>query len=167
MSCTTSITLPIKIGLIPRTSRPGLPRPRRRPADPWRTCSLLLITWLTGFGNLHSAPENSPDKVSFRIAVHDGPYDFKVRTDPQADAVMLRRVLDQSVFDQRARIEVDGQLAGTWYNTGNNQWKIFAEDDLILDPSTTRGKDQITIRIAPESPTFTAAEYTVFSIKIP
>ncbi|OGP57026.1 MAG: hypothetical protein A2V67_00545 [Deltaproteobacteria bacterium RBG_13_61_14] len=122
------------------------------------------IAWLTGVGIFHDPPEDSPDKVTFAVAEHDGPYEFKAKIDPEAQAVMLRRVLDQSVFDQRARIEVDGQPAGTWFNTGNNQWKIFAEDDLILDPATTEGKEKITIRVTPESKTFTAAEYTVFSI---
>jgi hypothetical protein len=123
-----------------------------------------MIYWTFIGGNRREPPENSPDKVSFTVATHGGPYEFKVKVDPQADAVLLRRVLDQSVFDQRARIEVDGVHAGTWYNTGNNQWKIFAEDDIILDPAATRGKSEITIGIAPESKTWTAAEYTVFSI---
>jgi hypothetical protein len=122
------------------------------------------LAWWTFAGNLHSPPEDSPDRVSFRVAVSHGPYEFKVKIDPRADAVMLRRVLDQSVFDQRAGIEVDGKLAGTWFNTGNNPWKIFAEDDIILDPAATRGKSEITIGIVPESATWTAAEYTVFSI---
>lgn len=136
-------------------------RPRWVPPIWW------MVYWTFIGGKRHEPPVNSPDRVSFKIAEHDGPYEFKVKIDPEADAVMLRRVLDQSVFDQRARLEVDGAHAGTWFNTGNNQWKIFAEDDLILDPAATRGKPEITIRIVPESKTFTASEYSVFSIKAP
>jgi hypothetical protein len=126
-----------------------------------------MLYWTFIGGNRHEPPEDSPDKVSFCVAGHDQPYEFKVKVDPGADAVMLRRVLDQSVFDQRARIEVDGMHAGTWFNTGNNKWKIFAEEDLILDLSATAGKKEITIRVVPESKIFTTTEYTVFCIKLP
>jgi len=135
---------------------------------PWWVAPIWwMLYWTFIGGNRHVPPEDSPDKVTFAVAEHDGPYEFKAKIDPEAQAVMLRRVLDQSVFDQRARFEVDGIHAGTWFNTGNNKWKIFAEDDLILDPSLTRGKKEITIRVVPESKTFTAAEYAVFSIKTP
>jgi hypothetical protein len=126
-----------------------------------------MLYWTFYGGNRREPPADSPDRVSFKVARHSGPCGFKVRIDPQADAVLLRRVLDQSVFDQRAEILVDGRRAGTWFNTENNEWKIFCEDDIILDPSATRGKDEIFIRIVPESGSFTAAEYTVFSIKVP
>jgi hypothetical protein len=125
------------------------------------------MLWNTVRSPFHKPPKDSPDRVSFKVAQHNKPYEFTVKIDPEADAVMLRRVLDQSVFDQKAIIEVDGKTAGIWFNTGNNKWKIFAEDDLILDPSTTAGKSEIKIRVVPESRKFTAAEYTVFSIILP
>jgi hypothetical protein len=124
-----------------------------------------MFYWTLIAGNFHRPPQDSPDRVRFTVAIHDRPHEFTVKIDPEADAVMLRRVLDQSVFDQRACIKVDGQAAATWFNTGNNPWKIFAEDDLILDPATTRGKSEITIAIVPESTVWTAVQYSVFSIK--
>ena len=124
-----------------------------------------MFYWTLIAGNFRRPPQDSPDRVCFTVASHDRPHSFTVKIDPEADAVMLRRVLDQSVFDQRARIEVDGQAAATWFNTGNNPWKIFAEDDIILDPATTRSKGEITIFIVPESTVWTAAQYSVFSIK--
>jgi hypothetical protein len=126
-----------------------------------------MVYWTFIGGNRREPKADSPDRLSFIMAEHDGPYEFKLKIDPRADAILLRRVLDQSVFDQRARIEVDGIHAATWLNTGNNPWKIFAEDDIILNPAATRGKREITIGIVPVSKTFTAAEYTVFSIKVP
>jgi len=113
----------------------------------------MRLAWLT---DIHLNFLDATQRRRFLESVKD-----------QADAVMIRRVLDQSVFDQRARIEVDGKRAGVWFNTGNNRWKIFAEDDLILDPSATAGKSEIKIRVVPESKKFTAAEYTVFSIVLP
>ncbi|HUT55918.1 MAG TPA: DUF2961 domain-containing protein [bacterium] len=128
---------------------------------------MVWTALMTARGNFHDPPDDSPDRVSFIVAEHEAPYEFTARIDPAAEAVMLRRVLDQSVFDQKATVEVDGRPAATWFNTGNNKWKIFAEDDLILDPAATRGKDKITLRIVPRSKIFTAAEYTVFSIVLP
>lgn len=125
----------------------------------------MVILTITGI--LHEPPKNSPDRVKFTVARQQEPCEFTVKVDPQADAIMLRRVLDQSVFDQRARIEVNGKLAGIWLNTGNNKWKIWAEDDLILDPALTRGKGELKIKVAPESRFFSAAEYKVFSIRLP
>ncbi|HUT55919.1 MAG TPA: DUF2961 domain-containing protein [bacterium] len=124
-----------------------------------------MLYWTFIGGNRREPPPDSPDRVGFSVAEHEAPYEFTARIDPDADAVMLRRVLDQSVHDQKAAVEVDGRPAATWFNTGNNKWKIFAEDDIILDPAATRGKDKITLRIVPQSKIFTAAEYTVFSIK--
>jgi hypothetical protein len=128
---------------------------------------ILWMLFLTVRSAFHNPPKDSQYKVSFIVAEHKEPYEFTAKIDPNAEAVMIRRVLDQSIFDQRAAIEVDGRTAGLWYNTGNNKWKIFAEDDIILDPSATRGKSEIKIRVAPESGPFTAAEYTVFSIITP
>lgn len=123
---------------------------------------MLYLTFIRG--NRHQPPADSPDRVSFTVASHSQPYQFTVRIDPRAQAVMLRRVLDQSVFDQASTVEVDGRPAGAWLDTGNNPWKIWAEDDLILDPIATAGKDRITIRIIPGPGRFTAAEYRVFSV---
>ena len=109
-------------------------------------------------------PRDSPDRVRFTMSEYGAPHEFTVKVDPAASAIMLRRVFDQSVADQRARIDVDGVLAGLWLNAGRNKWKIFAEDDLILDPDATAGKSELRIRITPESKRFTAAEYKVFSL---
>jgi hypothetical protein len=125
------------------------------------------MLWNTVRSPFHKPPKDSPDRVSFKVAYHDEPYEFVVKIDPDADAIMLRRLLDQSVRDQKAVIEVDGRPAGVWFNTLNNRWKIFCEDDLILDPETTRGKSEIRIRVSPQLNVLTAAEYTVFSIVVP
>jgi len=128
------------------------------------------IVWnlyLTVRGIFHDPPDDSPDRISSTVCEHDGAYEFTVKIDPDNSAVMLRRLFDQSIPDQRANIEVDGKLAGIWYNAGRNKRKIWSEDDLILDPSLTKGKSEIRIKVVPASPTFTAVEYTVFSIEAP
>jgi len=135
---------------------------------PWRISSpVSWMIFITMRGIFHDPPKDSPDRVSFEVCEHRDPYAFTVRVDPGHDAVKIRRLYDQSVADQKARVEVDGTRAGIWYNAGRNKWKIWAEDDLILDPSATAGKSEIRVRIVPLSPVFTAAEYKVFSIVLP
>jgi len=123
--------------------------------------------WLMLKQVIYQPPDDSPDRVTFIAMEHQKPYEFTVNIRPDSQAVMLRRVFDQSIFDQKAEVMVDGYPAGTWFNTGNNKWKIWAEDDLILDPSTTRGKSSITIKIVPKSQVFSDVEYSVFSIVAP
>ena len=125
---------------------------------------MLWVLYLTARGIFHDPPATSPDRVRFTVSEFSEPHEFTVKVDPAASAIMLRRVFDQSVADQRARVDVDGVAAGIWFNPGRNKWKIFAEDDLILDPGATAGKSEIRIRITPESSTFTVSEYTVFSL---
>ncbi len=125
---------------------------------------MLWVLYLTVRGIFRDPPRDSPDRVRFTMSEYGAPHEFTVKVDPAASAIMLRRVFDQSVADQRARIDVDGVLAGLWLNAGRNKWKIFAEDDLILDPDATAGKSELRIRITPESKRFTAAEYKVFSL---
>lgn len=122
---------------------------------------------LTARGIFHDPPKESPHRRGFTVCEHNAPYTFTVRVDPESSAVMLRRLFDQSVPDQQARIEVDGETAGTWFNPGRNKWKIWAEDDLILDPRLTAGKRSLRIRVVPLSSVFSAVEYKVFSIVTP
>ena len=51
-----------------------------------------MLYWTFIAGNCHDPHEDSPDRVSSTISEHDGPYEFKARIDPEAEAVMLRRV---------------------------------------------------------------------------
>ncbi len=104
---------------------------RKRPA---RVSPMLWNIWLTARGIFHDPPGDSPDRVSFTACEHDAPYEFTVKVDPENEAVMVRRLFNQDVPDQRARVEVDGETAGIWQNAGRNKWKIWAEDDLILKP---------------------------------
>jgi len=132
---------------------------RGRNVDP-----MLAVIGMTIHGIVHAPPADCPDRRSFTVCEHREPYEITVAVDPGHRAVMLRRLFDQSVADQHARIEVDGETAGVWFNAGRNRWKIWCEDDLVLDPRRTRGKSRIRIRVVPLGACFTACEYTVFSI---
>lgn len=128
---------------------------------------IFWVSYLTITGIFHSPPEDSEYREHFSVVEHDAPYAFTVKIDPDNKGILLRRLFNQSIPDQRARVEVDGELAAVLYNAGSNQWKIWSEDDIVLKPETTANKDEIRIRIIPESPVFSSIEYTVFSIKLP
>ncbi len=132
-------------------------KPGYMPSSSW-----MLSMTVKGF--FHSPPKDSDDLREFTVTEYQDPYEFTVKIGPKSDAVMLRRLFDQSVPDQRAMIEVDGIPAADWFNAGENKWKIWEEDDLFLDPKTTAGKDMITIRVIPKSKTYNAVEYSIFSI---
>lgn len=135
-------------------------RPKVVSAEAW----MLSLTVASIF---YSGSKDSVDAKTFTVCEHSGPYEFTARIDPENSGVMLRRLFDQSVPDQRAIIEVDGEKAGVWYNAGHNKYKIWMEDDLVLDPSVTAGKSEVRIRVVPVSESFSAVEYKVFSIVLP
>ncbi len=119
---------------------------------------------LTVRGFFSSPRKNSPDKKTFLVREDNSAYEFTVRIDPENQGLLLRRLFDQGIPDQRAKIEVDGEPAGIWFNAGRNKWKIWAEDEFMIGTELTAGKDEIMIRITPLSPVFTACEYQVLSL---
>jgi len=133
---------------------------------PEKVSPAVWMVRLTVKGVLEGPPQDSPDRRTFKVSYHHDAIEFDADVDPSARAVMLRRLFDQSVKDQRAIVYVDGEKAGTWCNAGGNRWKIWMEDDLILKPRLTRGKDKVRIRIEPQG-RFSAASYQVFAIKEP
>lgn len=101
---------------------------------------------------------------------------FTVRLDPSNRGVVLRRLLDQGVFGQRAAVRVDGRPAGTWFTPGSNEIKRWAESDFALPEKLTRGKSQVRIELevlAPIEPPPGATvgwsdfSYTAFSLSPP
>jgi hypothetical protein len=134
-----------------------LERPEWMSASNW-------MSYLTAKSMFSRPPKDSPDKKTFLVRKDKDAYEFTVRIDPENQGVLLRRLFDQSIPDQGARIEVDRKPAGTWFNAGHNKWKIWAEDEFMLGPDLTAGKDKIRIRVEPLSPMFTACGYQVFSL---
>ena len=72
---------------------------------------------------------------------------FTVALDPANRGAILRRLLDQGTFGQRAEVLVDGRPAGVWLTPGDNQSKRWAESDFALPAMLTRGKDRVAIEL--------------------
>ncbi len=72
---------------------------------------------------------------------------FTMTLDPANHGVILRRLLDQGTFGQRAEVLVDGEPAGIWFTPGANPSKRWAESDFALPASLTRGKCRVLIEL--------------------
>jgi hypothetical protein len=75
---------------------------------------------------------------------------FTVASDPMADAVLLRRLVDVRYSVQHATVSVDGERVGVWLSADRSfshldtHWRV---DTFALPPRLTRGKATLGIRI--------------------
>lgn len=95
----------------------------------------------------------------------DGTISFRVTIDSHNQGVRLRRRLDQGVGRQRARVYVDGEYAGTWYDPQCNDILRWCDSDFEIHPDRTRNKESIQIRLEIEGEShecnFTDFQYRV------
>jgi hypothetical protein len=89
-----------------------------------------------------------------------------VPLDPANRGAILRRLLDQGTFGQRAEVRVDGQPAGIWFTPGSDASKRWLESDFALPAALTAGRRSIGIELhvlAPlEAPPEAATGWTDF-----
>jgi hypothetical protein len=72
---------------------------------------------------------------------------FTVHIATGNQGVILRRRYDGGIASQRARVYVNGQLAGVWYVAGANPYHRWADTDFLIPAALTAGKSSLTIRI--------------------
>ena len=90
---------------------------------------------------------------------------FRVRIDPENHGVFLRRVFDQAVGRQTARIVVDGKEVGIWYVPEENRTLRWAERDYLIPSPYTRGKSSLTVQIQPIGGVpWDAGEYRILTV---
>ena len=67
-------------------------------------------------------------------------------------AVILRRVSDQEKGRQKAAVFVDGEQVTEypWYVADHNPCKRWLEDEFVIPARYVRGKEAVTVRVAPE-----------------
>jgi hypothetical protein len=97
-----------------------------------------------------------------------GTSQFVLQLAKENRGALLRRRLDYGTPDQEAKVFVDGQLAGTWLSTGSNTFHRWRDEEFLLPPSLTRGKDRITLCIEPlprEKGAWTEYAYWMYSLQ--
>ena len=72
---------------------------------------------------------------------------FTIAVAPGNRGVDLRRRFDQGIADQKAKVYVDGHLAGTWYVAGHNTYHRWADSDFFIPAALTAGRRSLTVRI--------------------
>jgi len=88
--------------------------------------------------------------------------------DPGNQGVRLRRRIDQSIPQQRAKVYIDGQYAGCWYYGYQNEFLRWFDLDFEIHPDFTRGKNSLDVKLVIESnektdrDVFTDFIYTIF-----
>jgi hypothetical protein len=89
---------------------------------------------------------------------------FTVALEAANHGAILRRLLDQGTFGQRAEVLVDTRPAGIWLTPGDNQSKRWAESDFALPASLTHGQDHVAIELrvlpAADAPSGVATGWT-------
>lgn len=77
---------------------------------------------------------------------------FRAAVPTGTAAVILRRVSDQEKGRQKAAVFVDGERVTEypWYVADHNPCKRWLEDEFVIPARYVRGKEAVTVRVAPE-----------------
>jgi hypothetical protein len=70
-----------------------------------------------------------------------------VQVDPNNQGVILRRLLNQTTANQRARVLVNGILVRDWLDAGGNPIHAWREEDLAIPASLSAGKSSLSIDV--------------------
>lgn len=112
--------------------------------------------------------ENDTKLLADNGRAYVGSSSFTLAIDSSNRGLLLRRRLDYWAPGQRARVEVDGALAGYFYTPGATpeaccRWR---DEDLLISESLTAGKSKIGITIIYEAgtPDFNEFRYDVMSL---
>jgi hypothetical protein len=102
---------------------------------------------------------------------------FTLRLDKRNTGAFLRRTFDYGMPNQRARLYIDGEPAGTWYSagsfTGTDRYghsRRWRQEELPLPPHLTEGRSSVRIEVRFEPTTdppnheWTEFEYELYSL---
>jgi hypothetical protein len=92
--------------------------------------------------------------------------EFTMAINPFNHGVVLRRLLDQGVGMERARVYVDGVPIGIWYKAGVFGTYHWRTEEFMIPGANTEGKSAISIRIEfiSSNDVWTAFRYETYSI---
>ena len=92
---------------------------------------------------------------------------FRIITENKG--LILRKRFDRFHGRQRARVFVDGQFAGWWYEAGENRIHRWGVTDFGIDGRFTKGKDSVLITIEPPAgvPLWSVSRLDLFALTLP
>ena len=101
--------------------------------------------------------------VTDRGRAHRGFSQFRAAIDPGNSGVVLTRRMDYGIADQRARVLVDGAVAGEWFDPGSDPSYRWRDSTFALPPALTAGKRAVTVRVEFLS---SAVDWNEFSYRV-
>jgi hypothetical protein len=135
---------------------------------PSETKHAYAVTGGTFSGARTSSFEGEDDKVSMTASGrgHKGASELTLAIDPGNRGVLLRRVLDQGIGRQIAKVFVDGAPAGVWSTPQQNGQHRWREDEILLPARLTEKKSAIRVRFefASADEDWNEFEYRAYSI---
>lgn len=110
-------------------------------------------------------PWNDGD-LSRTVASHAGAASFQLAVSSGNKGCHLRRLYDQSMGRQGARVLVDGAFVGAFYAAEQNTSRRFAERDFFIPRGFTGNGASITVTLEPfpGTPPWTVAEYRLLCL---
>lgn len=124
------------------------------------------ITGETWSGSKTETFEGQMDKVQITSSgrSHHDSSRFHMSLSSDNEGAVLRRMYDQSIASQNAKVYVDDIYVGEWYRPSENTFHAWREDDFALPASVTAGKNQIEIRLeCSGSQDWSEFQYQIFS----
>ncbi|MBN1341945.1 MAG: DUF2961 domain-containing protein [Phycisphaerae bacterium] len=95
-----------------------------------------------------------------------GSSEFAVNIAPDNEGVLIRRRMDYRFARQEARVYVDDDYAGVWYDAGSNAYYHFRDSEFMVPTDLTQGKTSITVRLEVVSEAaWTEYRYWIYSLR--
>lgn len=88
---------------------------------------------------------------------------FEVTIHPENEGLQVTRIFDAFHGRQRARVLVDGEPVGVWYNPFQNRHERIHADTFGISAKWTRGKERVVLTLDPPAgaPLWSACFYAV------
>lgn len=101
------------------------------------------------------------------IASHLNAASFTMATPPDNDGLILRKTYDRFHGRQRARVFVDGQFAGWWYEPGEDRGSRWHVSDFGVGAALTAGKSLVRITVEPPAgvPLWSVSTVELFALR--
>ncbi len=102
-------------------------------------------------------------------AAHAGAASFSLKVAAENAGFYLRRMFDQKLGPQFARVSVEGEVVGQWFIPESNATLRWAERDFFVPARIAKGKTTVQVKVEPMTggPPWDVAEYRALSVRIP
>lgn len=125
----------------------------------WKVQNISAITRLSSRNDFDQAFERS-------VASHLNRASWTVAIPPDNKGLILRKLYDRFHGRQRARVLVDGEMAGWWYEPGQDRERRWGISQFGIPSELTRSKERIEIAIDPPggAPLWSIALYDLLAL---